>query len=181
MKNKTQNYITVGLLLVVLLSAFYVIRQGRQKEAGELAKEYQREKVDNVAEPEISGPYKNNGRDAEDDNFYIKGAVGQLEFLAEKNKNATVEWVSASWCEICHAMRPYVWKVANKFADKVAIKEIDFESNYNNIVLPNKIFGTPAFLVLDNTGSLAFGFSGATEEMFEDQLKMASELPMETF
>lgn len=181
MKTKTSTYIAWVIVLVILAGSIFVISQGRQKEQERLKAEYQdvpeaSPSQETATQQNAELPYKNIGPDAADDSFFIKGNVGALSSLVEKDKNATVVWVSASWCEICHAMRPFVWKSANKYADKVAIKEIDFQDNYNNIVLPHKLFGTPAFLVLDKNGQLAFSFSGATQSMFEQQLEKASKL-----
>lgn len=121
-----------------------------------------------------SGPYITKGQNARDDNFFIPGRVESLASLADATKQATIVWVSAGWCEICHAMRPFVWKSANKYANSVALKEIDYDTN-PGIVRDNAIYGTPAFFVLDQSGVVVSRFGGATQESFEQQLERASQ------
>lgn len=129
-----------------------------------------------ASDASAQGPYRNSGPNARDDNFFIPGKVTSLESLADQSKKATVVWVSASWCEICHVMRPFVWKVANKYAESIALKEIDYDRN-PEIIRTYGIYGTPMFLVLDRSGQIISRFSGATQESFEarfDQITQRS-------
>jgi|GEM_PF-6702658 len=119
--------------------------------------------------------YITTGKDAADDNFFIAGRVESLASLADTSKQATIVWVSASWCEICHIMRRFVATSANKYATKVALKEIDYDSN-PEIVRDQAIRGTPAFFVLDKNGSVVSRFGGANQSNFEAHLERASQL-----
>lgn len=120
-------------------------------------------------------PYQTTGPDAEDSNYFIKGQVPSLTGLTNPEKNATVVFVSAPWCHICHEMRPFVADSVNKFADKIAIREIDLESNLH-IARDYSILGTPAFFVINSEGNIIFRFSGADQETFESHLEKASRL-----
>lgn len=121
----------------------------------------------------VIAPYKNNGPDAKDDNFFTPGTFKTVTELRDQYK-PTVVWISASWCETCHYMRPFIWQVANKYADKIVLKEIDFADNYKTIILPNYLFGTPTFLVLDTNGKVIHTFYGADEQGFDAELAKIS-------
>ncbi len=117
--------------------------------------------------------YQNNGHEAKDDNFFLPGTFQHLSDLKDSTKPVVV-WISASWCETCHYMRPFIWKTANNYTNKLVLKEIDFSDNYNTIVLPNYYFGTPTFVVLNTKGETVSTFYGADEKGFDEQLAKAS-------
>lgn len=184
MKAKKSTYITWVVIAIILIGGIALISQGKKSQEKALAEKYQDVKEEPLptnsnnaeATPAQDGPYKTEGgNEQEDDNFFVKGSVDSLTSLVDKEKSATIVWVSASWCEICHAMRPFVWKSMNKYADKVAIKEIDIDDN-KQIARDYQILGTPAFFVLDKNGTIVTRFSGATQSAFESQLEKASQL-----
>ncbi len=115
-------------------------------------------------------PYTNSGLEETDDNFFIAGTFQAISDLKEPNK-PTIVWISAPWCQVCKTMRPFIWQSANKYRDSLAFKEISFEDNYSTIVLPNRFFGTPTFLVISNTGELTDTFFGASENEFNKKLE----------
>lgn len=184
MRNK-KNVLTVGLLAVIFFGGLTYLALNRENTpigltrghntvnpvSSDSSQNVPRETVDTESP---SGPYITKGPNARDDNFFIPGRVESLASLADPTKQATVVWVSASWCEICHAMRPFVAKSANKYADKVALKEIDYDIN-PGIVRDNAVYGTPAFFVLDQSGAIVSRFSGATQVLFEQHLERASQ------
>ena len=179
MKIKTSNLITWVVAITVMVAAFAIIVTTKKNKEKILANKYQDVKEDVVKAPVSSGilateVYKTEGgNDQENDNFFVKGKVNTLTDLIDKNKEFTVVWISASWCEICHAMRPFVSKSMNKFAEKIAIKEIDFDSN-RSLVSQLGLYGTPVFIAISNDGREIKRWGGATQSNFESLLEQLS-------
>ncbi len=187
MKKKTSAYVTWMAIAVLLIGGIGLIINGKNRREQELAARYQDVTEDSpslsvagnsggsAATANAQGPYKTEGgNEQENDNYFVKGRINTLVDLAEKDKK-TVVWVSAPWCEICHAMRPFIHKSVNKFADKVAIKEIDFDSN-PHLVKQMGLYGTPDFIVIDSAGKEIKRWGGATQSSFEAQLQAVSQL-----
>lgn len=125
---------------------------------------------------QTAGPYQTRGgNEQENDSFFTSGRVETLASLADPNKNATIVWVSAPWCGICHAIRSFIATSANKYADKVALKEIDFDSN-PHIVSQMGLFGTPDFFTLNKEGVVVSKFGAVTQSTWEAQLQAAGQL-----
>lgn len=164
-------WIIVGLILVAAISA--LTYSGRQRQKQEAAKYADLGPV--VNQTQTAGPYQTHGgNEQENDNFFINGRVESLAAIADKSK-PTIIWVSAPWCGICHAIRPFIANSANKYADKVVLKEIDFDSN-PHIVSQMGLFGTPDFFTLNKEGVVVSKFGAVTQSTWEAQLEAASQI-----
>lgn len=160
------------LIVAAVIGAIVLINKQKQKH---LAAKFA-DLPQTTNQSSVSGPYQTSGgNEQENDNFFISGRVESLASLADANKNATIVWVGAPWCSICHAIRPFIATSANKFADKVALKEIDFDSN-PQIVSEQGLFGSPDFFVLNKQGVVVSKFGAVTQSTWEAQLQAASQV-----
>lgn len=183
MRTKGSIYITWIVVGVVLVGGVVLIVNGKGQRQKELANKYQDVKEETPTSSSntnsntiATGPYyTSGGNEQENDSFFVKGRVASLADIADKDKKATVVWFSAPWCEVCHAMRPFVGKSVNKFSDKLAIKEIDFDSN-PHLGSQFGLYGTPDFVVVDQSGTEIKRWGGATQSNFEAQLQAVSQL-----
>lgn len=63
----------------------------------------------------------------------------------------TILWFSATWCEICERMSPYVQSVVERHADRVVITERDVDRE-PALARQYAVRGTPTFVLLDESG-----------------------------
>ncbi len=189
MNKTTKKYLVWGGVGLGVIALFFVINGNRSKQPKPIAESAKVEPAlkiesskDNLQDYNTrlnadnpTTPYVTNGKESEDSNYFIPTTVPKLEQLVEPEKNATIVWVSARSCHICHQMRPFVAESANKFADKIALKEIDLLRN-TAIAREFRITGTPTFFVLDSGGQIVHRFNGANQTSFESVLAQASEL-----
>ncbi len=171
---KKSTYMTIGVVVLIVVAAFAALAFSGKQRAKQEARQYQDLPASQASQN--LGPYKTTGgNEQENDSFFTTGRVENLASLADANKNATIVWISAPWCGICHAIRPFIANSANKYADKVALKEIDFDSN-PQIVSQMGLFGTPDFFVLNKTGAVVSKFGAVTQSTWEAQLQAASQI-----
>ncbi|MBI4090080.1 MAG: thioredoxin family protein [Candidatus Kerfeldbacteria bacterium] len=82
--------------------------------------------------------------------IYLKPSPVVTASLVNPGKK-TVLWFSATWCQICKSMSPYVQKVVEQHADQVVITERDVDRE-PGLARQYAVRGTPTFVLLDENG-----------------------------
>lgn len=82
--------------------------------------------------------------------MYLKPSPAVTANLANPGKR-TVLWFSATWCEICKSMSPYVQAVVERHVDQVVITERDVDRE-PGLARQYAVRGTPTFVLLDENG-----------------------------
>lgn len=98
--------------------------------------------------------------------LYLKPSSAVTASLANPGKK-TVLWFSATWCEICKSMSPYIQNVIERHADQVLITERDVDRE-PALVRQYAVRGTPTFVLLDENGrTIATRVGHLSESQFE--------------
>lgn len=63
----------------------------------------------------------------------------------------TVVWFSATWCNICRQMRPFIAPTVARHADTLVLSEYDVDRE-SNLAQQYGVRGTPTFVLLDDAG-----------------------------
>lgn len=82
--------------------------------------------------------------------IYLKSSPAVTADLTNPGKR-TVLWFSATWCEICRTMAPYVQDVVERHADQIVITERDVDRE-PALARQYAVRGTPTFVLLDENG-----------------------------
>ena len=185
MKKKTiyTTLVVLGLIVagVVLMSSVGTRDSGslrtiaheastaRTVEDGDIA-DYYSGKVSQLVS---QGPYISESLHEKGDNFLIEPPTDvRLADLVEPEKEVTLLWFSAVWCEVCKRMRPYVAPTVNFYEKDISLKEINLDRN-RKLVQDLGIFASPTFIVLDKQGFELFRYNGASQPQLDGQMRRA--------
>lgn len=80
------------------------------------------------------------------------GALGTTSALTTPGKT-TVVWFSATWCQICKTMRPYIVSTIEQHADTLVLSEHDVDRE-PALVQRYAVRGMPTFVLLDDQGKI---------------------------
>ncbi|MBI3956420.1 MAG: thioredoxin family protein [Candidatus Kerfeldbacteria bacterium] len=98
--------------------------------------------------------------------IYLRPSPVVTSSLSTPGKK-TVLWFSATWCEICKSMSPYVQAVVERHADTVVITERDVDRE-PGLARQYAVRGTPTFVLLDENGQTIMTRVGyLSESQFE--------------
>lgn len=107
-----------------------------------------------------------HGGDGSGAAIYLKPSPAVTASLTNPGKQ-TVLWFSATWCEICKSMSPYVQNVVERHADQVVITERDVDRE-PALARQYAVRGTPTFVLLDENGrTIATRVGHLSESQFE--------------
>lgn len=105
--------------------------------------------------------------------IYLKPSPVVTASLANPGKK-TVLWFSATWCQICKSMSPYVQKVVERHADQVVITERDVDRE-PALARQYAVRGMPTFVLLDENGrTITTRIGYMSESQFESFITQES-------
>lgn len=86
----------------------------------------------------------------------------------------TLAWFSATWCEICKTMRPFINQVVAEFPN-VHLEEHDVDQEAA-LAQRFRVRGTPTFVFINAADKEILRFNGASENGFRQQIQGALNL-----
>ncbi len=101
-------------------------------------------------------------------------AVVRNQVQTPRPGELTLVWFSATWCEICKVMRPFISNVVAEFPN-VHLEEHDVDRE-SQLAKQHFVRGTPTFVFVNSEGKEILRFNGASERGFRQQIERALSL-----